>query len=107
MALRWLGAGIIEANKEFRRLKAHKHLSVLRVALPRSHHIKPVAYVANKAQLRDAKDYLSSRRLGYRYSRTLDSLPPSPLLRVSEIDVENGSGAISGLARLQPPGTLQ
>lgn len=33
MALRWLAAGIIEANKKFRRLKAHKHLSVLRVAL--------------------------------------------------------------------------
>src|SRR5258705_9695297 len=33
MALRWVAAGMIEANKGFRRLKAHKQLSVLRAAL--------------------------------------------------------------------------
>ena len=45
MALRWVAAGMIEANKGFRRLKAHKQLSVLRAAL-QAHHdlltIKPV-----------------------------------------------------------------
>src|SRR3954468_18394458 len=44
MALRWVAAGMIEANKGFRRLKAHKQLSVLRAAL-QAHHdrmtIKP------------------------------------------------------------------
>src|SRR6267154_2185155 len=48
MALRWVAAGMIEANKGFRRLKAHKQLSVLRAAL-QAHHdrmtIKPVAHV--------------------------------------------------------------
>src|SRR5206468_12916117 len=37
MALRWVAAGMIEANKGFRRLKAHKQLSVLRAAL-QAHH---------------------------------------------------------------------
>ncbi|BAR57701.1 hypothetical protein NK6_4534 [Bradyrhizobium diazoefficiens] len=32
MALRWVAAGMIEANKGFRRLKAHKQLSVRRAA---------------------------------------------------------------------------
>src|SRR5881398_2185731 len=45
IALRWVAAGMIEANKGFRRLKAHKQLSVLRAAL-QAHHdrmtIKPV-----------------------------------------------------------------
>jgi len=45
MALRWVAAGMIEANKGFRRLKAHKQLSVLRAAL-QAHHdrmtIKPL-----------------------------------------------------------------
>jgi hypothetical protein len=35
--LRWVAAGMIEANKGFRRLKAHKQLSVLRAAL-QAHH---------------------------------------------------------------------
>ena len=33
MALRWTAAGMLEATKGFRRLKAHKHLPVLRAAL--------------------------------------------------------------------------
>jgi putative transposase len=33
MALRWTGAARQEAAKEFRRLKAHKRLPVLRAAL--------------------------------------------------------------------------
>ena len=37
MALRWVAAGMIEANKGFRRLKAHKQLSVLRAALQAYH----------------------------------------------------------------------
>jgi len=52
MALRWVAAGMIEANKGFRRLKAHKQLSVLRAAL-QAHHdrmtIKPVAPVTRAA----------------------------------------------------------
>jgi putative transposase len=32
MALRWTSAGMMEAAKGFRRLKAHKHLPVLRAA---------------------------------------------------------------------------
>src|SRR6185312_7499208 len=48
MALRWVAAGMIEANKGFRRLKAHSQLSVLRAAL-QAHYdrmmIKPVAHV--------------------------------------------------------------
>ena len=33
MALRWTAAGMLEATKGFRRLRAHKHLPVLRAAL--------------------------------------------------------------------------
>ena len=33
MALRWTAAGMLEAAKGFRRLKAHKQLSVLKAAL--------------------------------------------------------------------------
>jgi hypothetical protein len=33
MALRWTAAGMLEAAKGFRRLKAYKHLPVLRTAL--------------------------------------------------------------------------
>src|SRR6516165_2738765 len=33
MALRWTAAGMMEAAKGFRRLKAYKHLPVLRAAL--------------------------------------------------------------------------
>jgi hypothetical protein len=52
MALRWVTAGMIEANKGFRRLKAHKQLSVLRGALQARHDrmtIKPVAHVTRAA----------------------------------------------------------
>jgi transposase-like protein len=52
MALRWVAAGMIEANKGFRRLKAHKQLSVLRAALQVHHDrmtIKPVAHVTRAA----------------------------------------------------------
>jgi putative transposase len=41
MALRWTAAGMLEATKGFRRLKAHKHLPVLRAALA-AHHSKYV-----------------------------------------------------------------
>ena len=33
MALRWTAAGMMEASKGFRRLKAYKYLPVLRAAL--------------------------------------------------------------------------
>ena len=33
MALRWTAAGMLEGAKGFRRLKAHKQLSILRAAL--------------------------------------------------------------------------
>jgi len=33
LALRWTAAGMMEASKGFRRLKAHKYLPVLRAAL--------------------------------------------------------------------------
>ena len=39
MALRWTAAGMLEAAKGFRRLKAHKQLPILRVALS-AHHTK-------------------------------------------------------------------
>jgi putative transposase len=39
MALRWTGAGMIEAAKGFRRLAAYKHLPVLRAAL-KAHQLK-------------------------------------------------------------------
>jgi putative transposase len=41
MALRWTAAGMLEAAKGFRRLKAHKQLPVLRTALA-AHHAKHV-----------------------------------------------------------------
>jgi hypothetical protein len=33
MAMRWTATGLLEANRTFRRLKAHKQLPVLRVRL--------------------------------------------------------------------------
>jgi hypothetical protein len=39
MALRWTAAGMMEAVKGFRRLKAHKQLPMLRAALA-AHHAK-------------------------------------------------------------------
>jgi hypothetical protein len=33
MALRWTDAGMLEATKGFRRLKAYKHLPILRAAI--------------------------------------------------------------------------
>lgn len=42
MALRWTAAGMIEAAKGFRRLKASKQLPALRAALA-AHHAKLVA----------------------------------------------------------------
>jgi len=41
MALRWTAAGMLEAAKGFRRLKAHKQLPILRAALA-AHAVKPV-----------------------------------------------------------------
>jgi putative transposase len=35
MALRWTGIAMLEAEKSFRRLKAHKQLSILSAALLR------------------------------------------------------------------------
>ena len=35
MALRWTGTAMLEAEKSFRRLKAHKQLPILRAALLR------------------------------------------------------------------------
>jgi putative transposase len=50
MALRWTAAGMLEANKGFRKLKAYKQLPALRVAL-RSHQVKasPALAQQNKA----------------------------------------------------------
>ncbi len=39
MALRWTAAGMLEAAKGFRRLKAYKHLPALRTALT-THQVK-------------------------------------------------------------------
>ena len=39
MALRWTAAGMLEAAKGFRRLKAHKQLPILKAALA-AHHAK-------------------------------------------------------------------
>ena len=39
MALRWTAAAMLEAKKGFRRLKAHKQLAALRIAL-KAHHEK-------------------------------------------------------------------
>jgi putative transposase len=39
MALRWTAAGMLEAAKGFRRLKAHKQLPILKAALA-AHHVK-------------------------------------------------------------------
>ena len=39
MALRWTAAGMLEATKGFRRLKAHKQLPILKAALA-AHHVK-------------------------------------------------------------------
>lgn len=51
-ALRWVAAGMVEANKGFLRLKAHKQLSALRAVL-QAHHdritIKSVAHVTRAA----------------------------------------------------------
>ena len=52
MALRWVAAGMIEATKGFRRLKAHKQLPILRAALlAHQQHLaeKPVAPVSRAA----------------------------------------------------------
>lgn len=52
MALRWVAAGMMEATKGFRRMKAHRQLPVLRAAL-QSHQAriaeKPVAPVTRAA----------------------------------------------------------
>ena len=45
MALRWRAAGMIEASKQFRRLKGHLHLPTLRAALGReSANLRPVVH---------------------------------------------------------------
>jgi transposase-like protein len=52
MALRWVAAGMIEAAKGFRRLKAHKHLPALRAALIAHHEqsaARPVAPASRAA----------------------------------------------------------
>jgi hypothetical protein len=48
MALRWTAAGMMEAAKGFRRLKAHKQLPMLKAALA-AHHARP----ANKHKLEE------------------------------------------------------
>ena len=48
MALRWTAAGMLEATKGFRRLKAHKQLPILKAALA-AHHVKH----ATKQKLED------------------------------------------------------
>ena len=48
MALRWTAAGMLEAAKGFRRLKAYKQLPTLRAALA-AHQSKPVKRVEHKA----------------------------------------------------------
>jgi len=53
MAMRWTAAAMMEAKKGFRRLKAHKHLPTLRVALNKQSaealSTKPLAQIADAA----------------------------------------------------------
>src|SRR5438270_5408935 len=46
-ALRWTAAGMMEAAKGFHRLKAYKHLPVLRAAVPTANQ-KPLTASANR-----------------------------------------------------------
>ncbi len=50
MALRWCAAGMVEAEKQFRRVNGHLHLKALRSAL--DHHaantVTPPSYTAEK-----------------------------------------------------------
>ena len=49
MALRWTAAGMLEAAKGFRRLKAHKQLPILKVALLRHREANPTTGVDKTA----------------------------------------------------------
>jgi putative transposase len=49
MALRWTAAGMLEAAKGFRRLKAHKQLPILKAALLRHREANPTAGVDQTA----------------------------------------------------------
>ena len=46
MALRWVAAGMLEAKRGFRRLKAHKQLPALRAALVAHHQQQNLKTVA-------------------------------------------------------------
>ena len=48
MGLRWTAAGMLEAKKGFRRLKAHKHLPVLKAALQNHRAEQPSAHVVDR-----------------------------------------------------------
>src|SRR5262249_21169743 len=59
MALRWTADGMLEANKRFRRLRAHKHLPVLRAALA----VRRCKYVTQRVeQVVEAYRYVMQRR---------------------------------------------
>ncbi len=49
MALRWTAAGMLEATKGFRRLKAHKQLPILKAALLRHLEADPATGVDHTA----------------------------------------------------------
>ena len=48
MGLRWTAAGMLEAKKGFRRLKAHKHLPVLKAALQNHRAEQPSAHLVDR-----------------------------------------------------------
>lgn len=47
MALRWCAAGMVEASKQFRRVKGHVHMTVLRAALNRHVAAQTVGAISN------------------------------------------------------------
>ena len=49
MAMRWTAAGMLEAAKGFRRLKAHKQLPILKAALLRHREADPTTGVDQTA----------------------------------------------------------
>src|SRR5665213_2860525 len=81
MALRWTAAGMMEAAKGFRRLKAYKQLSILKAALA-AHHVKN----ATKPKLEEDRQ-ASSRQvqqstghpLRYIHVRVAPCCEPPPL----------------------------
>jgi hypothetical protein len=70
MALRWTAAGMMEAAKGFRRLKAYKHLPVLRAALA-AHQSKHVMTLTPHS--------ITHGDACFAYFNKIWGIPPSPL----------------------------